>query len=84
MTIFYVTPQGYYVIKVITSMDNSMLQGYNRDVYQGYYVTVTLTNHRPFQNRPTLDAKKMHFCSSESWWEPDIRKQRVENYRFKK
>ena len=35
-------------------------------VYQGYYVTVTLTNHRPFQNRPTLDAKKVHFCSSES------------------
>ena len=39
--------------------------------YQAYTkrhpcVTVTLTNHRPFQNRPTLDAKKMHFCSSES------------------
>ena len=27
---------------------------------------MTLTNHRTFQNRPTLDAKKMHFCSSES------------------
>ena len=27
---------------------------------------MTLTNHRPFQNRPTLDAKKMYFCSSES------------------
>ena len=35
-------------------------------MYQGYYVTMTLTNHRAFQNRPTLDAKKMHFCSSES------------------
>ena len=41
-------------------------QGYYIKVYQGYYVTVTLANHRPFQNRPTLDAKKMHFCSSES------------------
>ena len=41
-------------------------QGYYIKVYQGYYVTVTLTNRRPFQNRPTLDAKKMHFCSSES------------------
>ena len=31
---------------------------------------MTLTNHRPFQNRPTLDAKNTgtleHFCSSES------------------
>ena len=27
---------------------------------------MTLTNHRPFQNRSTLDAKKMHFCSSGS------------------
>ena len=50
--------------KVITS--SRLLQGYYIKVYQGYYVTVTLTNHRPFQNRPTLDAKKMHFCSSES------------------
>ena len=41
-------------------------QGYYIKAYQGYYVTVTLTNHRPFQNRPTLDAKKMHFCSWES------------------
>ena len=41
-------------------------QGYYIKVYQGYYVKVTLTNHRTFQNRPTLDAKKMHFCSSES------------------
>ena len=41
-------------------------QGYYIKVYQGYYVTMTLTNHRPFQNRPTLDTKKMHFCSSES------------------
>ena len=41
-------------------------QGYYIKVYQGCYVTMTLTNHRPFQNRPTLDAKKMHFCSSES------------------
>ena len=46
--------QGYYK------------QGYYIKVYQSYYVTVTLTNHRPFQNRPTLDTKKMHFCSSES------------------
>ena len=52
---FYVTPQGYYVIKVITWL-----------LHQGYYVTVTLTNHGPFQNQPTLDTKKMHFCSSES------------------
>ena len=42
--------------KVITS--SSLLQGYYMKVYQGYYVTVRLTNHRPFQNRPTLDAKK--------------------------
>ena len=42
-------------------------QGYYIKVYQGYYVTMTLNNHGPFQNRPTLDAKKkMHFCSSES------------------
>ena len=41
--------------KVIAS--SSLLQGYYIKVYQGYYVTVTLTNHRPFQNRPTLDAK---------------------------
>ena len=41
-------------------------QGYYIKVYQGYYVTMTLTNHRTFQNPPTLDAKKMHFCSSES------------------
>ena len=41
-------------------------QGYYIKVYQGYYVTMTLTNHRPLQNRPTLDAKKMYFCSSES------------------
>ena len=54
---FYVTPQGYYV---------NYKQGYYIKVYQGYYVTMTLTNHRTFQNRPTLDAKKMHFCSSES------------------
>ena len=46
--------QGYYK------------QGYCIKVYQGYYVTMTLTNHRTFQNWPTLDAKKMHFCSSES------------------
>ena len=46
--------QGYYK------------QGYYIKVYQGYYVTMTLTNHRTFQNRPSLDAKKMHFCSSES------------------
>ena len=55
---FYVTPQG--------NTSSRLLQGYYIKVYQGYYVTVTLTNHRPFQNRPTLDAKKMHFCSSES------------------
>ena len=65
---FYATPQGYYVIKV----------------YQGFYVTVTLTNHRPFQNRPTLDAKKMHFLLIGESWEHDIRNQRVENYRLKK
>ena len=47
--------------KIITS--SRLLQGYYIKVYQGYYVT---TNHIPFQNRPTLDAKKMHFCSSES------------------
>ena len=41
-------------------------QGHYIKVYQGYYVTMTLTNHRLFQNRPTLDAKKMHFRSSES------------------
>ena len=39
---FSVTPQGYYVIKVIIRL-----------LHQGYCVTVTLTNHRPFQNRPT-------------------------------
>ena len=50
--------------KVIKS--SRLLQGYYIKVCQGYYVTVTLTNHRPFQNQPTLDAKKMHFCSSES------------------
>ena len=38
--------------KYITS--SRLLQGYCIKVYQGYYVTVTLTNHRPFQNRPTL------------------------------
>ena len=65
--------QGYYK------------QGYYIKVYQGYYVTVTLTNHRMFPNRPTLDAKKMHFCSSESRESRiPIRNQRVENYRFKK
>ena len=53
---FYVTPKGYYVIKVI------ILHGYYIKVYQGYYVTMTLTNHRPFQNRPTLDAKKCIFA----------------------
>ena len=41
--------QGYYK------------QGYYIKVYQGYYVTMTLTNHRTFQNRPTLDAKKNAF-----------------------
>ena len=45
--------QGYYK------------QGYYIKMYQGYYVTMTLTNHRTFQNQPALDAK-MHFCSSES------------------
>ena len=50
--------------KVIAS--SRLLQGYYIKVYQGYYVTMTLTNHRPFQNRPTLDTKKRHFCSSES------------------
>ena len=51
--------------KVITS--SRSLQ--TRLLHQGVsrlYVTMTLTNHRTFQNRPTLDAKKMHFCSSES------------------
>ena len=42
--------QGYYK------------QGYYIKVYQGYYVTMTLTNHRTFQNRPTLDAKKCIFA----------------------
>ena len=44
--------------KVITS--SRLLQGYYIKVYQGYYVTVRLTYHRPFQNRPTLDAKKQN------------------------
>ena len=57
---FYVTPQGYYGIKVIT-------KGYYIKVYQGYYVTVMLTNHRPFQNRPTLDAKNAFMLVGESW-----------------
>ena len=47
---FYVTPQDYYVINV--------LQGCYIKVYQGYYVTVMLTNHIPFQNWPTLEKKK--------------------------
>ena len=37
-------------------------QGYYIKVYQGYYVTMTLTNHRTFQNPPTLDAKKCIFA----------------------
>ena len=46
--------------KVITS--SRLLQGYCIKVYQSYYVTVTLTNHRPFQNRPALVAKKCIFA----------------------
>ena len=45
-----ITNQGYYK------------QGYYIKVYQGYYVTMTLTNHRTFQNRSTLDAKKCTFA----------------------
>ena len=45
--------------KVITS--SRLLQ--HKVITSSYIkVTVTLTNHRPFQNRPTLDAKKMNFC----------------------
>ena len=46
--------------KAITS--SRLLQDYYIKIYQDYYVTVTLTNHRPFQNRPTLDAKKCIFA----------------------
>ena len=57
-------PCGVTVIsshhKVITS--STLLQGYYIKVYQGYYVTARLTNHRPFQNRPTLDAKTCIFA----------------------
>ena len=60
---FYVTPQGYYVIKVIRY---KVITSRYTKVIHNVNVTMTLTNHRPFQNRPTLDAKKMHFCSSES------------------
>ena len=54
---FYVTPQGYYVIKFITNKVIRYIK-----VYQGYYVTMTLTNHRTVQNPPTLDAKKCIFA----------------------
>ena len=37
---FYVTPQGYYL-----RHQGYYKQGYYIKVYQGYYVTVTLTNH---------------------------------------
>ena len=56
---FYVTPQGYYHL---LRHQGDYKQGYYIKVYQGYYVTMTLTNHRPFQNRPTLDAKKCIFA----------------------
>ena len=52
--------------KVITS--SRLLQGYYIKVYQGYYVTVTLTNHRLFSKSAYFRCEKNAFLLiGESW-----------------
>ena len=55
---FYVTPQGYYVIKVITRL---LYQGILRLLRHG-----EIDQSQTVSKSADLRCEKMHFCSSES------------------